>query len=162
MQNGDKQRGVTVRERKLPPIFAWPEDIERLIDRTMRGFWPHRRLAWPAFWREAGWIPDMDVFERDGKTVLRLDVPGMKSEDIEVAVEGDTLVIRGRREEEKEVKEEDYYCHERATGEFSRALTLPEGVTADDIEATCENGVLEVTIPKVERAEKTTVKVQVK
>ncbi len=132
----------------------WPEEMERFFDRTMRGFWPSRRI-WgrlPELWRE-GWIPDMDVFEREGKTVVRLDLPGMKREDIDVAVEDDALVIRGRREEEHEVKEEDYYCSERATGEFSRAIALPEGVDPDSIEATYENGVLEVTVPHPKKAE---------
>jgi HSP20 family protein len=90
----------------------------------------------------------MDVFEREGKTVVRVDLPGMKREDIEVAVEGDMLVIKGKREEAQEIKEEHYYCAERAVGEFSRAISLPEGVTAAEIEGTYKDGVLEVVIPR--------------
>lgn len=162
MDDGAKERRIAVRERRLPHLLSWSEDFERFVDRALRGFWPRRRFAWPVFWREVGWVPDMDIFEREGKTVVRVDVPGMKREDIDVSVEGDLLVIRGRREEEKEIKDEDYYCCERAMGEFSRAITLPEGVNAENIEATCENGVLEVTIPKVERRESQAVKIQVK
>jgi HSP20 family protein len=102
---------------------AWPEDIDRLLEGAFR--FPRRwRQLWPA-WRElrgyALWMPEMDVFEREGKTVVRVDLPGMKREDIDVVIEGDMLVIHGHREEEKETKEENYYCAERASGEFSRA-----------------------------------------
>lgn len=93
-------------------------------------------------------MPDIDVFEREGKVVVRADLPGMKREDMQVTVEGDLLTIKGRREEEKEVKEEDYYCSERSTGEFSRTMRLPEAATAEAIEAKYEDGVLEVTVPK--------------
>ena len=162
MTNGNKERGVAVRERRTPRLLAWPEDIERLMDRATRGFWPRRQFPWPALLRETAWVPDMDILERDGKTVVRLDVPGIKREDLEVAVEGEMLVIRGKREEEKEVKEEDYYCSERATGEFSRAISLPEGVKAEDVEATCEDGVLEVVLPKTAAAERASTKIEIK
>ena len=158
-------RAITVRERRWPAYGTWPEELERFFDRAMGGFfWPRRRFrrAWPALWREAACMADMDIFERDGKTVVRVDLPGMTREDIEVAVEGDMLVIRGHREAEREIKEEDYYCCERETGEFARAVSLPEGATPESIEATYEKGVLEVTIPQPERKETQAVKVAVK
>jgi HSP20 family protein len=105
----------------------------------------------------------MDVFARDGKTVIRVDAPGLKREDIEVTVDQDLLLIKGRRHEEKETKEEHYYCSERAVGEFSRALTLPDGVNADGISAKYEDGVLEVTMPEARAAAKERAKtIQVK
>jgi HSP20 family protein len=163
MATNGKEQGVAVRERR--PLGLWPDELDRFFDRAMRGFRPRRRFlrGFPALWREVAWMPDMDVFEREGKTVVRLDLPGIKREDITVEVQDDTLVISGHREEEKEVKEEHYYCAERATGEFSRAITLPEGVTADAIEATYHDGILEVVVPKPAAAEKPpTTKVPVK
>ncbi len=149
MATNSKQQEMTVREHKRP-LGLWPDELDRFFDRAMRGFRPRRRFlrGFPALWREEAWMPDMDVFDREGKTVMRLDLPGIRREDIEVEVQGDTLVIRGHREEEKEVKEEHYYCAERATGEFSRAITLPEGVLAESIDATYQDGILEVVIPK--------------
>jgi HSP20 family protein len=102
------------------------------------------------------------MIHKDDTLVIRADVPGMKPEDLAVTVEDDVLTIRGHREEEKEVKEEDYYCAERATGEFVRKVRLPEGVTADQVEAHRENGVLEVTIPAPKAAESKAVKIPVK
>ncbi len=164
MATNGKEQGVAVREHKRP-LGLWPDELDRFFDRAMRGFRPRRRFlrGFPALWREEAWMPDMDVFDREGKTVIRLDLPGIKREDIEVEVRDDTLVVHGHREEEKEVKEEHYYCAERATGEFSRAITLPEGVTADAIDATYQDGILEVVIPKPAATEKpTTAKVQVR
>lgn len=162
MANGNKPKEVAVRERRLPGLLPWPEDIERFMDRAMRGFWPRRRFGWPMFARATAWIPEMDVFEREGKTVVRVDLPGIKREDIEVAVENDLLVIRGHREEEKEIKEEHYYASERATGEFSRAISLPEGAKTEDIQATYQDGVLEVVVPHPAAAEAKTTKIAVK
>jgi HSP20 family protein len=162
MSNGNKQSAVSVRERKRHALA--PSDLEHILDRAFRGPWLRRRFwpAWPSLRREVEWMPEMDVFEREGKTIIRIDLPGLKREDIEVAVEADMLVVRGRREEEKEIKEENYYCAERTVGEFSRAVSLPEGVTSEDIEATYQNGVLEVIVPRPLAAETTSTKIEVK
>jgi HSP20 family protein len=159
--NGKKeQSAVAVRQRRTPGM--WPEDFDRFFERAFRGPLFHRRRhLLRELRRVGGWIPDMDVFEREGKTVVRVDLPGMKREDVNVTVEKDMLLIRGHREEAKEVKEDDYYCSERATGDFSRGISLPEGVKAEQIEATYNDGVLEVVVPKGAAAEEKTVQVPV-
>lgn len=159
MTTGNGKSTVAVEARKPRRLLGWPEDFERYFDRRFRD-WPllfRRRAAEPG-----AWVPDVDVFEKDGKIVVRTDLPGMRSEDIAVSIEGDVLTIKGHREEEKEVKEENYFCSERATGDFVRSVRLPEGVTAEGVEARCENGVLEVTIPKPAGSPAATVKVPVK
>jgi HSP20 family protein len=163
MATNGKEKGGAVAVRKSPGMLAWPDDVEQLFDRAFRyPFVARRRPFWPALRREATWLPDMDVFERDGKTVVRLDLPGIKRENISVTVDNDMLLISGHRKEEKEMKEENYYCSERATGEFSRGISLPEGVKAEEIEATYQDGVLEVIVPKAVAATETSVKVPVK
>jgi HSP20 family protein len=107
----------------------------------------------PAVWRrlpveERGWAPAIEVFEREDKFVVKAEIPGMKEEDIDVSVVGDTLTIKGERKAESEVKEEDYYCCERSYGGFFRSITLPSTVDARKIEADYENGILEVSLPK--------------
>jgi HSP20 family protein len=155
----NREGKVAVLERKPRKLLAWPEEFERYFDRRFRE-WPMR------FWRRPevteAWLPDVDVFEREGKIVVRTDLPGMRSEDIDVSVEDDVLTIKGRREEEEEVKEDDYYCSERASGEFMRTIRLPESVTAETVDAHYENGVLELTIPKPAAAEAKSGKVPVK
>jgi HSP20 family protein len=107
----------------------------------------------PAVWRrvpmmEMGWAPAIEVFEKEDKFVVKAELPGMKEEDIDVSVVGDTLTIKGERKAESEVKEEDYYCCERSYGSFSRSIALPSSVDAKKIEASYEDGVLEVSLPK--------------
>jgi len=111
------------------------------------------RTTLPSVWRrvpviETGWAPAIDVFEKEDKFVVKAELPGMKEEDIDVSVVGDTLTIKGERKTESEVKEEDYYCCERSYGSFYRAIALPSNVDTKKIEASYEDGVLEVTLPK--------------
>jgi len=98
---------------------------------------------------ERGWAPAIEVFEKEDKFVVKAEVPGMKEEDIDVSVVGDTLTIKGEKKTESEVKEEDYYCCERSYGSFYRSIALPSHVDAKKIDAEYENGVLEVSLPKV-------------
>ncbi len=112
------------------------------------------RSGWPTTWRRApaaelGWVPSIEVFEKEDKFVVRAELPGMKEDDIDISVVGDTLTLRGERKAESEVKEEDYYCCERSYGSFSRSITVSSNVDAKKIEASYEDGVLEVTLPKV-------------
>lgn len=98
------------------------------------------------------WSPALDVVERDDHYVLRADVPGVREEDISVELDGNVLTISGRREAEHDEQRAGYHRVERVTGEFSRALTLPEGIDADAITAAYDRGVLEVRVPKPEQA----------
>lgn len=108
-----------------------------------------------------GWQPAMDVVERDDHYVLRADLPGVREEDISVQLDGDVLTVSGHRASEHDEQREGYYRVERMTGEFTRALTLPEGVDADKIAASYDRGVLEVRIPKPEQAQPRKVEISV-
>jgi HSP20 family protein len=151
---------MAVQERRPKRALAWP--FEPYFDRIARGFTSSAFRLWPRPWAGEEWLPDVDVFERNGKIVVRADLPGIKREDIQVTVESDLLTIKGRREEENEVKEEDYYYSQRSTGEFSRTMRLPEGVGVEAVEAKYEDGVLEVTVPRPAVPERQAKKVAVK
>jgi HSP20 family protein len=94
------------------------------------------------------WIPSMDLVETQDDFVLKADLPGMSENDVNVELENNVLTISGERQAEHEEQQEGYYRLERATGSFSRALSLPEGIDADAVAATFDNGVLTVRIPK--------------
>lgn len=94
------------------------------------------------------WIPAMDLVETREHFVLKADLPGMTDADVKVEVENNVLTISGERKTEQEAEAEGYYRIERASGAFSRSLTLPEGIDADAVKATFDNGVLEVRVPK--------------
>jgi HSP20 family protein len=102
--------------------------------------------------RSAGrrWAPAVDLLEREDSLVLKADLPGLREEDVQLEVRENVLTISGERKADFEGKQNGYYRVERAYGRFARSLTLPEGVDADKIDASFDNGVLEVTIPKPE------------
>jgi HSP20 family protein len=96
------------------------------------------------------WIPAMDLVETDADFVLRADLPGLSEGDVNIELEDNVLTVSGERKSEHEERKEGYYRVERASGSFSRSLTLPEGVNAEAIKASFEKGVLEIRIPKPE------------
>lgn len=98
--------------------------------------------------RPAPWIPRADVYDRDDHLVIRLEVPGMDADDVEVTVEDHTLVISGTRTFEEELQDGAVHRREIQTGEFKRTLVLPEGMNPEDITATMNRGILEVSVPR--------------
>jgi HSP20 family protein len=96
------------------------------------------------------WIPAMDLVETDEDFVLRADLPGLSEGDVNIELEDNVLTVSGERKSEHSERKEGYYRVERASGSFSRSLTLPEGVDPAKISASFDRGVLEVRIPKPE------------
>jgi HSP20 family protein len=97
------------------------------------------------------WLPAMDLLETDEAFVLRADLPGMSESDVNIELEDNVLTVSGERKAEHEDKGEGFYRLERASGTFSRSLTLPKGVDPEAVSASFDRGVLEVRIPKPER-----------
>jgi HSP20 family protein len=94
------------------------------------------------------WVPAMDLVEEGDHFVLRADLPGVSENEVNVELEDHVLTISGERTSEDEERKEGYYRLERASGRFSRSLTLPEGIDPEGVEAKFDNGVLTVRIPK--------------
>jgi HSP20 family protein len=107
----------------------------------------------------AGTVP-LDIFQQDGNVVVKAPLPGVKPEDIDVSVVGDTLTIKGETRQEQEVKEENVIRRERRFGTFSRSVTLPNPVDTSKANATFENGVLTLTLPMAEEARPKQIKIQ--
>ena len=98
------------------------------------------------------WLPDIDVYERDNRLFTKIDLPGLKKEDVTIEVADVFLTISGERKSEADVKEADFYKIEREYGSFYRAVPLPEGVRFEDVKARFSDGVLEVSMPLPPRA----------
>jgi HSP20 family protein len=92
--------------------------------------------------------PSFDVKENKEGYVFRADLPGVREQDLEIALTGNRLAISGKREQEKHEQGDTYYASERSYGSFSRAFTLPDGTDGDNVKAELKNGVLEVIVPK--------------
>lgn len=114
-------------------------DFDDLFDRFFGG-------AAPSTWQSAA-APKIESFVEAGNMIVRVDLPGVDSNDVEVSVTGDDLTIRGVRKASEERKGRDFIHREVAYGSFERSLTLPKGIKTEDIRASYQNGVLELTIP---------------
>ena len=144
--------------RRTP--FAELTRMDRDMDEQFGRFFSG--LPWARREAEAlAWSPAIDVMDRKEELVLRADLPGLTDKDIDINVQDGTLTIQGQRKEEKETKEgEDYYCCERWSGSFSRSLTLPAGINAEQVTASFKNGVLEVHLPKAKTAERKRIEIK--
>jgi len=162
---GGRQTGITRRERSAPGTgspFAFMRRFGEEMDRLFEDFGFGGGFLTPSFGRELSrlgeasqfnWSPQVEVIERGGQLIVRADLPGLTKDDINVDVTDDALIIRGERKSEREENEEGYYRTERSYGSFYRSVPLPEGVKAENANATFRNGVLEIMLPAPERAE---------
>lgn len=98
-------------------------------------------------------VPSVDISENEKELHVRVDLPGMKPEDIDVQIEKNVLTISGTRKEEREEKDKRYHRVERRTGTFSRSFALPVAVAESDIVAEYNDGVLDVKLPKIVEAQ---------
>ena len=105
--------------------------------------------------------PRVDVSETKDKIAVKAEVPGMEAKDIEVALSGNKLTIKGEKKSEKEEKDEIFSRVERYYGSFSRTVELPSEVIAEKITANYKNGILTINLPKSEEAGKDQVKIKV-
>jgi HSP20 family protein len=109
----------------------------------------------------AAFVPPVDIYEDDHKIVLKLEVPGLKQEDLDIQLENNTLTVRGERKFEKEEKEENFHRIERRYGSFYRAFTIPNTVNPESIKADYDAGVLRIQLEKRAEAKPKQIKVQV-
>jgi HSP20 family protein len=133
---------TTERDRGRQPVVSVWRPLERSVERGS-----DERGA-------RAWSPRAEVFDRDGALVLRLELPGVERDDVEITVRGDRLVVDGERREARNQEERGYYESEWAYGRFHREIGLPEPVDPKDVSATFQNGVLEVRVPRRRRSER--------
>jgi len=126
-----------------------------LIGRMFRDLDPWVELA------EVPWMPELEMTERDHTLLIKLDLPGMTRENVNVSYTDEGLVIKGERTQETEAKKDEWFTTERTYGRFYRVVPLPEGVNYKEVKATFKNGVLEVTVPIPVAEAKTPYKVPV-
>jgi len=126
-----QQPGSVLRElqQELFPLMSWFESPAQ-------------------FAAEDFWMPKVDIKEEANEFVVYADMPGVKAEDVDIQMEGNTLTVKGLRKTEKEEKSKNFYRSECTSGKFYRQFTLPETVESDKIQARMKHGVLILHLPK--------------
>lgn len=123
--------------------------------------WTTQRLL-PAVPATAEFMPAVECYTKDKQLYLKAELPGVDPKQVEVTVVGNMLTIKGEKKEERKLEEENVYFREIARGHFERTFQLPEGVKKEQINATFQNGVLEVVLPAtgIETARKVPIEIQ--
>lgn len=106
--------------------------------------------------------PALDIYQTPTEIVVKAALPGLKPEDVSIDITGENLTIKGESKAEQEIKKEDYLYQERRYGAYSRSVVLPSGLKTDKAEATMEDGILTLTIPKVEEVKPKKISVKAK
>ena len=142
-----------VRWEPFRDLMTLREAMDRLFEESFVR--PRREWLAPAEGTLA-----LDMYETEDSVVVKSAVPGVKPDDIDISVSGNTLSISGEAKSEEEVTEENYIRRERRYGSFSRSIALPEGLDAEKADATFEDGLLTLTIPKAPEAKAKVIKIK--
>lgn len=136
---------IMTRPTSFPTSFFTETDPFKVMREMLR--WDPL-ASYPAELRTANFAPAFDVKETKEAFIFKADLPGVKEQDLEIAYQGNQLVVRGKREQEKEEKTDTYYAYERSYGTFARTFTLPYGVDSEHANAELKEGVLTIALPK--------------
>jgi HSP20 family protein len=148
-----------VRWEPFRDLVTIQDRMNRIFDDAFRGA---GRKGTEDDWALGGnWAPPVDIYEHDGNLVLKAELPGIDSKDVDVRVENNVLTLRGERRFDQEVERESCHRVERAYGSFSRSFTLPNIVDTASIKAEFKDGVLRVTMPKREEAKPKQIQIQI-
>jgi HSP20 family protein len=161
MQKKERQSTELQSRRKVEPMTAispfgfvrrFAEDMERMFENF-------DTFRFPSFFRrefdQVGWVPEIEVLQRNGELTVRADLPGLNKDDVKVELTDELLAISGERKEEKQEKREGYYRSERNYGTFYRQIPLPEGTRTETATAKFTDGVLEITMQAPKREPRT-------
>ena len=144
-------------------ITRWDpfRELSTLQNRVNSLFQDYGRQGQDELTASGSFIPAVDVYEDEHKVTLKLEVPGVNQQDLDVQIEKNTLTIRGERKFEQEEKEENFQRIERRYGSFSRSFTLPNTIDTESVNASYEHGVLKIELAKREEAKPKQIKVNI-
>lgn len=160
------QESLPAQRSRMPAVF---EEFERYMDRFFDDFMAPRGWLHPMRWQQPLWdrltsheprMPKVDMIDRDKEVVIRAEIPGVERKDLDISVTDNTVTIKGSSRHEHKEEEGDYYRCEIAHGTFARTLALPGEVDADQAKASFENGVLELTLPKLKSAHRRKIEIR--
>ncbi|MFA6322644.1 MAG: Hsp20/alpha crystallin family protein [Candidatus Buchananbacteria bacterium] len=108
-----------------------------------------------------GFIPAVDIYQDGNNVIIQAPLAGIDPKDVDISVENDTLIIRGQTQKESEVDDKNYYRKEIRSGSFHRAIPLPANVVAEKAQAEFKEGMLKITVPKIEASQPQSIKINI-
>ena len=151
-------------ELKKPTSLSRFEEMEHWFNEFLPERFKHPfKDNWPD-WPDLeaqfkGRFPRLDLLDRDDDVFIKVELPGVKKEDLDISIRGNVLTIKASTKHEEEEKNGDYQRREISQEEFLRSLTLPESVNSNKTKTSFKDGILELTLPKEEPAKRKTIKV---
>jgi len=149
----ERWRPTLMRPRRLFRDF---DSMEHLLEQPFTWSWnrlPSEHMAWAAL---------VDMYEKEDKFVVRAELPGVKKEDVDISITGDTLLIKGERKPPADVEAGEYKCSEVCYGSFSRSVSMPSAIDESKIEAFYEDGILEISLPKAKETKPAKIEIKAK
>ena len=144
--------------RENAPV-RFDQQIERLFEDFFNRRWL-RPAEWPLWEGFEAKTPRVDVLDRENEVLVRAELPGMSKDDIDVSVSGNTVTVKGTTRQEEEKEAGDYHRREIVSSYVSRTVTLPSEVDGDQAKAQLKDGLLEISLPKVEKARRKRIQVE--
>ena len=148
----------------MTALMRWDpfRELEEMSDRLNRMFArPATRTNGKETMVVADWTPTVDISETDGEYQIKAEIPDVKKEDVKVTLEDGVLTIQGERRQEKEEKGKKYHRVERSYGSFVRSFSLPDLIDEEKVKAEFKDGVLNLHLPKSEKAKPKAIEVKV-
>lgn len=166
MAKEDKEQTKKEVQKVQPARALSPfEEMERLFEGYLPRGWMH-----PSHWERPSWgelaapfegkMPRVDIVDHDEEVVVKAELPGVDRKDLDISVTDNTVTIKGSTSQEEKEEKGDYYRSEISRGTYSRTLALPSDVAADKAKAKFKDGVLELTLPKLKKAKRRSIKVE--
>lgn len=138
------------------------DEMERMFDIFQpRRAWSRPLLSeWPEFSGLETRIPNVDVVDYEDHILVRAELPGIDKKDVTITMTEKSLTLSGQSRHESKEEKGDYYCHEISKGAFTRTMSLPCAVDDSKAKAKFDGGILEITVPKIEKSTRHTIKIE--
>jgi len=150
----------------LLPDFGFFKEMDRFFEDYLPRRWRQTHLGWPGRLAAHGMLPfegktpSVDIQNREEDILIKAEMPGVDKKDIHITIAGNSLTLEAKMEKEEKEEKGEYYRQEICRGSYSRTIELPAAVKEGEAKATFQNGVLELTIPKLEKTKRSTIKIE--
>jgi HSP20 family protein len=136
---------MITRWEPIRELVALRDVFDRFLEEPL-----FHKAEWPSLWRG---VPALDMYDVNGSVAVEFALPGVKPEEVDITVTGNTLTVKGEHKAKEEINEKDYYRREFSYGTFTRTVELPTYVDTEKVEARFEDGLLKIVVPKVPEAQ---------